>query len=146
MIRFFSFQYLQEQVKKALKRNNIKELKKLLKIAYKHKYLATNPQLFDGKKKLEQAKLFLLAKEILEPALVVKATIKERGWSDRMIEEYLVPDVYKPNKYYKCAGDMKLYCLIRIEQLEQEDIINNLIEKNLTVKTESASPYFQIWG
>ena len=133
-IYLFNFQYLQEQVKKTSKKNNISQLKKLLKVAYKHKYIYTNPQCFDARKKIDAAKLKLLGQEFLNSPLVVKAEIKERGWSDRMIEEYLVPDIYKPNKYYKCAGDMKLYSLVKIQRLESEDYINQLIEKNLSIR------------
>ena len=132
MQQLINFQYFQEQVKKTSKKNNISQLKKLLKVAYKHKYIYTNPQCFDARKKIDAAKLKLLGQEFLNSPLVVKAEIKERGWSDRMIEEYLIPDVYKPNKFYKCAGNMKLYSLTKVERLEQEDTINNLIEKNLT--------------
>lgn len=131
-MKLFNFQYLQEQVKKKLKQNKIQELKKLLMTAYKFKYLKTNPALIDGRKKQGIEAFKILAEEFLNPLLVLKATIKERGWSDSMIEEYLIPDIYKPNRYYKCAGDIKLYSLTRVELLEQDDPINKLIEKNLT--------------
>lgn len=130
-MKIFNFQYLQEQVKKKLKQNKIQKLKQLLITAYKFKYLKTNPALIDGRKKDGIEALKILAEEFLNPLLVLKATIKERGWSDLMIEEYLIPDIYQPNRYYKCAGDIKLYSLTRVELLEQDDRINKLIEKNL---------------
>lgn len=130
-MRLFNFQYLQEQVKKQLKQNKIKELKQLLITAYKFKYLKTNPVLIDCRKKQRIEDLKILAEEFLNPLLVLKATIKERGWSDSMIEKYLIPDIYQPNRYYKCAGDIKLYSLTRVKLLEQDDRINKLIEKNL---------------
>lgn len=49
-----------------------------------------------------------------------KATIKQRGWTDKAIELFLIsPDKISPNPYYKSAHPMKLYLIKRVEKIEK---------------------------
>lgn len=46
---------------------------------------------------------------------ITAATLKERGWTKKMIDTFLPePDKTAPNPYYKKAPDMRLYCLKRV--------------------------------
>ena len=47
------------------------------------------------------------------------SSLKERGWTEKMIREYgLQPDREKTNPYYRSAAPMKLYDLNKIIQIE----------------------------
>lgn len=57
---------------------------------------------------------------IKEKKRIAKATIKkERGWTDLLIKRFLkTPDLVVDNPHYKCAGQMNLYLIERIESIE----------------------------
>ena len=52
-------------------------------------------------------------------AMLPKAHVKKRGWTDTLIERFMpAPDETRPNPKYQKAAPMKLYRLDRIERLE----------------------------
>lgn len=45
--------------------------------------------------------------------------LKERGWTESMIRDLLgQPDLTVPNPYYRCAGEMRLWRLQRVQEVE----------------------------
>lgn len=123
----FSFQTYQSEIKILLKqiggtKRKLSRLKSLLIDCYKYNYIATDPQVLDGRKKADRASLINLAETFISTKLVTRRTIKDRGWTDKLIEQHLQVDIYAKNPYYKISGDMKLYSLPRIERLELVDL------------------------
>ena len=50
---------------------------------------------------------------------ITQKSIIERGWSQRLINKYLItPDLEKPNPHYRSGPMMKLYLITRIEEAE----------------------------
>ena len=50
---------------------------------------------------------------------LTQKSIIERGWSNRLIDKYLItPDKEKTNPHYRSGPKMKLYLLSRIEEVE----------------------------
>jgi hypothetical protein len=55
-----------------------------------------------------------------------KSGLKRRGWSDRQITRYLPePDGTEPNPHHPGGKPMGLYCIRRVEALEQQWSICN---------------------
>ena len=51
-----------------------------------------------------------------------KTKLKERGWTDTIIKNFLgVPDDEQPNTLYEKGPSIKLYCLKRVKQTEKTD-------------------------
>ena len=54
------------------------------------------------------------------PQYITKTGLKERGWTDTMIRDFLAdPDKYGQNPYYRSGADIQYYALSRIEAAEQ---------------------------
>lgn len=69
---------------------------------------------------------------------VCQSTLHSRGWTKAMIKEYgLEPDKEVRNPHYRCSGDMKLYCLDRIEAIEAGEWFKTRYAKSLK-RRESA--------
>lgn len=50
---------------------------------------------------------------------ITKTDLKSRGWTEKMISHFLPnPDMIADNPYYRCAPDVKLYDLIKVETIE----------------------------
>ena len=62
---------------------------------------------------------------------VCHSSLRERGWTDAMIRDYeLEPDKTVSNPHYKCAGDMKLYKIERLEKIESEEWFKKRYEQS----------------
>lgn len=66
-----------------------------------------------------------------ETKYITLSTIKERGWTDKLIKEYLPnPDKTAQNPHYRSASPMKLYELNKIINLEENiQYIKEYVEK-----------------
>jgi hypothetical protein len=55
--------------------------------------------------------------------MITKSRLKsERGWTDKLIKEFLpAPDLTKPNPNYKSGPPMLLFAIDRIEKIEQTE-------------------------
>ena len=55
--------------------------------------------------------------------MITKSRLKsERGWTDKLIKEFLpTPDLTKPNPNYKSGPPMLLFAIDRIEKIEQTE-------------------------
>jgi hypothetical protein len=54
-----------------------------------------------------------------QPPLLTKTKLKERGWTDTLIEKFLPhPDETQTNPIYTSSSPMRLYRLERVEQME----------------------------
>lgn len=114
------------------KNKGYKQLKQLLKPACKYHYLSADLSKIKANTKVGRVQLVNIARTFCDLKIVTRKTIKTRGWTDKMIEQYLWVDVLAKNPYYKSAGDMKLYCLSRIQNLECFDPdIKSLVAINL---------------
>ena len=107
------------------------KLKTLLLPCYKFKYLDLNPKDYNASKKCDRERLIAIAREFADLKLVTRKTIKERGWTDKLIDRYLIVDIFAKNPYYKKAGDMRLYCLKKVEILEAEPEIKTAIADSI---------------
>ena len=67
--------------------------------------------------------LYSLGEDSLDPEkFSSRPTLKERGWTDSMINALLpTPDYKRRNPYYRCAGAMKFYSNRRVMLAEQSD-------------------------
>ncbi len=55
-----------------------------------------------------------------KPTYVTRSTIKERGWTDALIEKFLPdPDREAPNPHYRSGAPLRLYDLARVERVEK---------------------------
>jgi hypothetical protein len=55
-----------------------------------------------------------------------KSGLKRRGWTDRQINLYLPdPDATEPNPHHEFGKPMGLYCIRRVEAVEQQWGISN---------------------
>lgn len=64
--------------------------------------------------------------------LLTASKIKERGWTDTMINRFLgEPDQRKTNPHYRSGPPMRLFALARIEATEQRPDVNEQIAKTL---------------
>ena len=67
----------------------------------------------------------------MEKEYLTKTMVKERGWSDTMIDKFLPkPDQIKDNPKYKCAAPMKLYGKKRVERIEAKPTFLDAKEKS----------------
>ena len=94
------------------------QLKKLLLVCENYHYLSSNLSKIKANTKIGKASLINVANTFCKLQLVTTKTIKTRGWTDKMIRQHLQVDIWAKNPYYKSSGDMKLYCLSRVENLE----------------------------
>ncbi len=71
--------------------------------------------------------------------MITKSGLKsERGWTDKLIKEFLpAPDLTKPNPNYKSGPPMLLFAIDRIEKIEETDEFKALQEG--TVKRKEAA-------
>lgn len=59
-------------------------------------------------------------KRFKKDTLLTKSKIKERGWTEGLIEKFLPnPDSLCTNPVFKCASPMKLYYLLKVEKIEK---------------------------
>jgi hypothetical protein len=67
----------------------------------------------------------------LEEKMITKASLKERGWTEKLISLFLpVPDLEKPNPMYRNAGaPMRLFILTKVEALEETEEFKKEKEK-----------------
>lgn len=73
-----------------------------------------------------------------EEKMIAKCALKERGWTNSLIEKFLpFPDKLKPNPHYRCAPEMKLYILKRVEFIEKSKDFKKLM-KNVKKRKESS--------
>lgn len=119
----FSYQDSRQKIDFALNKINktnkgYGDLKKLLLAAEKHNYLSSNLANIKANTKVGKKLLVSIVITFNSLQLVTTKTIKSRGWTDKMIAQHLQVDIWAKNPYYKSSGDMKLYCLSRIENLE----------------------------
>ena len=65
------------------------------------------------------------------PKLISKPGLRDRGWTDTMIQRYLpIHDAEKANPYYKCAAPMKLYMIDRIIKIEKRKSFMEMLAKS----------------
>ena len=65
-----------------------------------------------------------------EPTSCTVSTLKERGWTDRLIQALLgEPDQLAPNPHYSSAAPMRLYLRQRIEEAEQHPTFTEALNK-----------------
>ena len=119
----FSYQDSRAKIKHCLNKierskKGYGDLKKLLLDCQKHNYLSSYVLKIKANTKIGRASLITVANAFCDLQLVTQKTIKDRGWTDKLIKDYLQVDIYAKNPYYKTSGDMKLYCLSRVENLE----------------------------
>ena len=67
---------------------------------------------------------------------LTQKNIIERGWSQRLIDKYLIPDKEKTNPHYRSGPMMKLYLLSRIEEVES---LEEFKEEYITVQKRKQS-------
>lgn len=61
--------------------------------------------------------------------MITKKELKERGWTDATIRDYLgQPDALKLNPYFRSGPKMQLYSLNRINQVEQKPEVVSALE------------------
>ena len=61
----------------------------------------------------------IIPKQSGTDAMLTKADLKSRGWTDRMITQLVtIPDAIKPNQRYRSAAPMKLYLRSRVAAVE----------------------------
>ena len=64
-----------------------------------------------------------------DPHITLTTLEKSRGWTKKMINEYLgEPDKLVPNPYYRSSPPMKLYQLSRVIEVESQDWFKSLLE------------------
>ena len=118
MLKKLDYENYKYQLESLLKRKDYKQAKKILLQALKYGYLDFSIQEIDLRKNKGRAKLIELINKFNDLKLVTCRTIKDRGWTDKIIEEFLWVDIYAKNPYYKTAPSMKLYCLSRVIWVE----------------------------
>jgi hypothetical protein len=94
------------------------ELRESLNCAVKKRLIGSLPDL-NLSKTADRVILMEIANSFLDSGLVTRATIKERNWSDGMINKFLgSPDVLVRNPRYKSAAPMQLFSLNKVILLE----------------------------
>ena len=76
-------------------------------------------------------------KEEYKRTYITKSEVKKRGWTDTVIDKWLVVDHEETNPMYKRAAPMKLYLLEDVEKFEQTDEFKEWFKK----KQRRASSY-----
>ena len=70
---------------------------------------------------------------------ISKAGLKGRGWTDKGISQFLPTwDKEAPNPYYRKASPMKLYLMVRVEEIEQSEPFKAFQEASLNRKNGAA--------
>ncbi len=59
-----------------------------------------------------------------------KVGLKQRGWTDKAIDLFLVPDKVVDNPHYKSAPKMQLYLIKRVEDIEKSAEFQHFQDKN----------------
>lgn len=118
MLKKFDYEDCKYQLKTSFEAKDYKQVKKILLQAFKYGYLNFSIQEIDLRKSKSKDRLIKLINELNNLKLVTRRTIKDRGWTDKIIQEFLWVDIYAKNPYYKTAPTMKLYCLSRVIWVE----------------------------
>lgn len=66
---------------------------------------------------------------------ITKSEVKKRGWTDTIIDKWLVVDHEETNPMYKLAAPMKLYLLEDVERFEQTDDFKDWFKKKQSRKS-----------
>ena len=70
--------------------------------------------------------------------LLNKKEVKERGWTDKLIETFLgEPDESRTNPFYKKAAPTKLYDMDRIQEIEATEVFQYEFEKSRKRKSQA---------
>lgn len=128
----FDFTRSKSDAVKFLKDGDHKGLRDLLQQAQENLYIVTDCSAKAMPLNTKAGKLAIenAAQSFIGTKLVVRSTVKERGWTDKQIDSlYGQESANATNPYYKSAAPMRLYSLQRVQLLEAQSGHGDAIQK-----------------